>query len=156
MKKGIFKKVLVLMLMGAFFLTGCGSKSKSVDGYWLCRTARDGYGVIYLHIDGSKAEYVTNLDNIGSYTYFKQYEGTAEKTEDGVDIYFSEYSKYVPLHAKVSEDGNTLYLSSDNDSWNTEIHNRTDKETFEEDIADGQAYPRDDDTNSPTAGEASN
>ena len=135
------------MLLGVILLTGCGSKSNSdkVEGYWLYRGAANGYGVIYLHIDGSHADYYTNLENIGSYNYFKHYEGSVEKTEDGVDIYFQEYAKYSPLHAKVSEDGSLLYFSSDKDGWNTEIHKRVDKKTYEDDIADGAAYPRDDD-----------
>ena len=140
------------MLVGVLLLTGCGSKSKAAkaDGYWLDRKLANGHGVVWLYIDGNKAEYWTNLHNTASYDPFKHYEGTVEKTEDGVDLYFPEFSDYCPLHVKVTEDG-TLYLSSDNSGWSTDSFNRSDKKTYEDDIADGRAYPRDDDVNAATA-----
>lgn len=140
MKKGILKKALVLVIMGVLLLSGCGSKNegKEVDGYWLCTSAKNGEAAIYIIIDDSHAEYYTNWDDNGVHPEnYRNYQGTVEKTEEGADVYISEFAKFSPLHVKKSEDGSKLFMTSDNDNWPTLVFDQTDKETYEADIDDG-------------------
>lgn len=130
---------ILAMIIFCLSLTGCGSSSKSLDGYYSFTNHQ--YYSYYLKIDGSTAAYYSNsfgsvVENNG---FHHQFVGNAEKSEDGMKLYFTGgMAKYSPLDVKLSEDGKTLYVSSDSDSehWGgtlsfTKIDKKEWDETFE-------------------------
>ena len=124
MKKAI---VLLSTLVFAFVLSGCGKKS--LDGFYVFDREDPSYDYTYqyfLEIDGDTVYYHCNEN--GSDTWHLK--GYSEKTEDGVDIYIDFFSKYTPLHAKLSDDGSRLYLSSDNQKWKTDTYTKVSKDEY--------------------------
>ncbi|WP_026653025.1 hypothetical protein [Butyrivibrio proteoclasticus] len=134
--KKILCSILTMVLLSCLLVTGCGSDSKSSKKMDGCYYYETGHGRFYLKIDGNKAEYYINTLNIFSYNYFDKFEGNAETTDEGKDLYFSgDMAKWTPLHAKLSEDGNTVYLSSEGDGWATGIYTRMEKKDWESEVA---------------------
>ncbi len=124
------KRALSILLCVAMVIsmTACGGKSKSLDGYYTCE-ATDFIGADFaLEIDGNDAVLYKHLEDPAP--------GSVEKTEDGVDIYMtSAFTKHSPFHAKLSEDGEHLYLSSDSGEWDTQVYDRVNKSEFEDYLA---------------------
>ena len=134
----IMKKItctILALILFCFTLTGCGSSSKNVDGYYSYTHI---YYSFYLKIEGSKAEYYTNSLNKATESgdFHHQYIGNAEKSDGGKKLYFQdEMSNYSPLNVALSEDGNTLYVSSESDSehWGgTLSFQKMDKKAWED------------------------
>ena len=124
------KRALSILLCVAMVIsmTACGGKSKSLDGYYTCE-ASDFIGANFaLEIDGNDAVLYKEDEDPAP--------GSVEKTEDGVDIYMTTaFTKHSPFHAKLSEDGEHLYLSSDSGQWDTQVYNRVNKSEFEDYLA---------------------
>lgn len=124
------KRALSILLCVAMVIsmTACGGKSKSLDGYYTC-DATDFIGADFaLEIDGNDAVLYKHLEDPAP--------GSVEKTEDGVDIYMTNaFTKHSPFHAKLSEDGEHLYLSSDSGEWDTQVYDRVNKSEFEDYLA---------------------
>ncbi len=136
MKKIICSTLTIIMLCLA--LAGCGSsKSVDVDGYY-CFESNQSQLKLYLEIDGSDAVFYSNNFNDYGYGTFEKFSGNVESADDGKDIYFQDQmSKYVPLHVKLSENGESLYVSSDNDAWGgTLTFEKTDKKEWKEIVDD--------------------
>lgn len=122
-----------VMMLLAVMLIGCGgSEEEKLDGYYtMYSSSGKAYGLV---IDGDTAIYETNRNNYPSYVT-----GNIESAEEGIDIYFesvswlynSEPSDYNPLHAKLSDDGTRLYLSSDSGNWITDTYLKVSKSAYE-------------------------
>lgn len=120
--------VVVLVLISSLF--GAGG-SKKLDGYYIYTTSNGRYYA--LEISGSRA-----VMHYYKYSADEQ-EANVEKTDDGADLYFIasdtrylELERYSPLHAKLSNDGKRVYLSSDSNDWITDAYDRVSKKEFEE------------------------
>ncbi len=127
------KKLLITMLLAVvmlFTLVGCGG---TYYGTYIS-SSNHHYA---LEIKGSKATIYTNGNN-----YETQTDGNAEKTDDGYDLYFNKtrqvnnFSDYCPLHATISADGNSIYLTSDDSDWNSKTFTVVSKGDFDSFIED--------------------
>lgn len=126
------KKVFAFLMtavLATVMLSGCGSGS-SINGYYIFD--RSGGPDYALEISGSKA--IIHYAVYGGI----ELEADVEKTDDGADLYFEASSQvmlqlrqYNPLHAKLSDDGERLYLSSDVSGWSTDTYQKVSKQEFE-------------------------
>lgn len=119
--------ICLIILMLAATLAGCGSNSKGVDGYYIC-------GKYALEIHGSTA--TLHYEPTGK---SRVIEATVEKTDEGADLYFGKSSSvflndmndYNPMHVKLSDNGENMYLSSDSEGWSADTYEVVSKEDFE-------------------------
>lgn len=124
------KLALTILLCATLILSlaACGGKSKSLDGYYTFEATTVLGADFALEIDGNNAVLYKHLEAPAP--------GSVEKTEDGVDIYMTTaFTKHSPFHAKLSEDGEHLYLSSDSGEWNTQVFDKVSKREFEDYLA---------------------
>ena len=127
----------MVMMSVCFILDGCGGKK--VDGYYYCeKQGNTGLLKLYVKIDGSSAELYSNKVygqiDVGNWCMFH---ANAEKTEDGKDLYFlGNLAKYSPVHSKMSENGENMYLSSDDSGFATDTYTKINKKTFEDAVND--------------------
>lgn len=131
-KVGIIAIVVVLVIIiGILSLVGVG-KNRYV-GYYILDTG-NGFDSVYalcINKDGT-AIYSSNKMN------WKCSIGYTEKDENCVALYFNQHynpeayvEKYCPLYVTLSEDGQRMYLSSDNPNWITDTFDVVDKDTYE-------------------------
>ena len=134
MKKCISRFVAVYLaaLVLAATLSGCGSKG--VDGYYIYEKQQ---GQVYaLEISGSTAALYYSV--AGGQTI----EASVDKTDEGADLYFgkspstflNEWNDFNPMHVKISDDGQKMYLTSDSSGWSAITFEVVSKTEFNEAI----------------------
>ncbi len=117
--------ICLVTLMLAITLTGCGSKS--VDGYYIC-----GKYALEIHGDTATLHYAPAGNSV--------IEASVEKTDEGADLYFGEshsvllndMNDYNPMHVKISDNGEKMYLSSDSSGWSADTYDVVSKSEFDE------------------------